>query len=119
MSDTAPGPGFLPRWISGFLIVCAVIYTAKTLITPGNVKIVDNKKGLKKIANLFLSVIIFAILLTTAGFTIACALMLFMLLRLELKWYTSLITAVITSVLLFVVFYYWLKLPFPINSFGF
>lgn len=119
MSDAAPGPGFLPRWISGFLIICAVIYTAKALKTPGNIRIVDDKKGLKKIVNLFLALIVFAVILTTAGFTISCALMLFMILRLELKWYTSLITAVITSVLLFLVFYYWLLLPFPINSFGF
>jgi hypothetical protein len=45
--------------------------------------------------------------------------MLFMIFRLELKWYTSLITSVITAILLFVVFCYWLKLPFPVNSFGF
>ncbi len=119
MLGTAPGPGFLPRWISGFMIICVVIYIAKALKMPGNTRIVDDKKGLKKIVNLFLALIIFSILLTTAGFTIASAAMLFMIFRLELKWYTSLITAVITAVLLFVVFCYWLKLPFPINSFGF
>lgn len=119
MSDAAPGPGFLPRWASGFLIICTIIYIVKSLKTPGNITILNDKKGLKKIINLFLALIVFAITLTTLGFTIACALMLFMIFRLELKWYTSLITAIITAVILFIVFYYWLMLPFPINSFGF
>lgn len=116
---TAPGPGFLPRWISGFMIAAGIIYLVGSVKKPGFAAIISNKAGLKRAGNIFLCVLIFSVLLPYTGYTIASAVMIFILFRKEIGWEKALVCSVIMSVALYYLFVVVLRLSFATNVFGF
>ncbi|HWQ79940.1 MAG TPA: tripartite tricarboxylate transporter TctB family protein [Anaerovoracaceae bacterium] len=116
---TAPGPGFLPRWISGFMIAAGIIYLIGSIKKPGLAGILSNKEGLKRAGTIFLSVLMFSVLLSYIGFTAASAVMIFLLFRKEIGWKKSLVCSVIMSAALYYLFVVVLRLSFATNMFGF
>jgi len=114
------GPGFVPFWGSLFMIISSFIYLFNAIRKePIDIsKVLPDKEGLRDIAFLFLYLVIFAVIVPYAGFTIANSLMLFLMFRGYFKWYNNLIISVGTSVFLYWAFVIWLTVPLPLNVFG-
>lgn len=116
---TAPGPGFLPRWISGLLFLAGIFYLVGSVKKPDTASTILDKEGIKRIGNIFLSILIFAVLLPYTGFTVASAAMIFILFRKEIGWIKALICAAVISAVLYYLFVVVLRLSFATNVFGF
>jgi len=116
-----PGPGLLPRWLDGGLIVLSLIYLFQSVKTdiilvkdviPGGKVLIKN---LQYIATL----VLFILIVKYTGFVIAGTTLLFILLYKEYKWYVSLGISLFSTVFLFFVFKTFLLVPLPVNIFGF
>ena len=114
------GPGFLPFWASLLLIVFSVVYLGYAMkkekidihsILPGN-------EGLKNIVLLFTYMIVFAVIVPYAGFTIANTVMLFLMFRGYFKCYKNLVISTGVSIILYFMFMVFLEVPLPVNVFG-
>lgn len=117
-SDYGPGPGLFPLWSSGFLLVLSVIYIVDSLRKKG-VRVKDifpRGEGLRKVVDIFASLIIFLLLVRYTGYTIAGVIMLCILFLREYKWYWGAGISVTVTLALYFAFYYLLKVPLPVNS---
>jgi putative tricarboxylic transport membrane protein len=114
------GPGFLPFWASLVMVVFCLIYFVyaikkeKVCISS----ILPDKEGFKNIVFLFIYMILFAVIIPYAGFTIANTVMLFLMFRGYFKWYKNLMISTGISILLYWLFVIWLTVPLPVNVFG-
>lgn len=118
--DYGPGPGLFPVWLSGLLILLAILYIIDSIRKePIDLsELLPRGKGLRKVLAIFASMVIFLILLPFTGFTVACVIMLFILFYREYKWYWGLGISIVISFALFYAFYVLLSVPLPVNSFG-
>jgi putative tricarboxylic transport membrane protein len=114
-SDLGPGPGLFPRWLTIALMLLSVLYIIGSLRGEKILwaKVMPKGKDLGNVGLVLVSVILFIVLLSTAGFIIAGSLMLVILLLRSYKWYVAILVSVAASVLLFVVFSYGLDVPLP------
>jgi putative tricarboxylic transport membrane protein len=117
-SDYGPGPGFFPIWMSGLLIVLSILYIIDSLRKQGiHIRnIFPNSEGLRKVLSIFLSLIVFLVLVPFTGYTIASISMLCILFFREYKWYWGIGISVTISLVLFIAFHYLLKVSLPVNS---
>jgi putative tricarboxylic transport membrane protein len=117
-SDYGPGPGFFPAWMSGLLIVLSILYIIDSLRKNGiHIKdIFPKKEGLRKVLTIFISLIVFLVLVPFTGYTIAAVSMLCILFFREYKWYWGIGISLTVSFVLFFAFHYLLKVPLPVNS---
>ena len=119
-TNFGPGPGLLPMWLSGGLIILSILYILESM-KKGGIKLRDilpKGRPLGGILTTLAVVPLFMLIVNTTGFVIACILVLFFTLRREYKWYWGLGISVFTSVILFYVFQTLLGVPLPVNSFG-
>lgn len=117
-----PGPGLFPLWLSGTLIVITIIYIVSSYRQKiiGIAAIIPPRgAGRKRVLSLFAALIVFLVAVRFTGYTVASAIMLFILLIREYKWYMSLALSVAISCTVFYVFKSILDVPLPVNPFGF
>lgn len=118
-TDSGPGPGFFPLWLSGGLGVFSLSYIVSSLKEKISFKeILPTGSGLGNVITLLVSAVFFLLTVEYIGFLLACAIMLFFVLRRLFKWYSGLIISITISLCLFVVFHIFLGVPLPVNSLG-
>ncbi|MFC0272366.1 tripartite tricarboxylate transporter TctB family protein [Metabacillus herbersteinensis] len=119
-SEYGPGPGFLPSWTSGIMIILSIVYffisLKKELIYLKG--ILPNREGLFNVLISIGALTLYIIVTPYLGFTISSALMLFSLFSLGYKWYWSLGMSACLSLLVFWVFGNLLGIPLPLNEYG-
>lgn len=118
--DFGPGPGFLPRWLAGFMVLLSALYIIDSL-RKESIDIreaMPKGQGLKKVKAIFQSLIIFLVIVPFTGYVIASVAMLFILFFREYKWYWALALSFLVTSSLFLVFSFLLHVPLPENPFG-
>ncbi|MDQ0218149.1 tripartite tricarboxylate transporter TctB family protein [Peribacillus cavernae] len=115
-----PGPGFLPLWLSGVLIVISLVYIWEAIKKEVIVfkQILPKGRALGNILSMLGSIIIFMIVISYAGFVVSAVILLFIVLVREFKWYSALGISVVTSIIVFLVFNSLLGIPLPVNALG-
>jgi len=116
-----PGPGLLPRWLSGILGILTLVYIV-TVITKEVITVKEvfpKGKILLRIVSVVVSIILFIIISPFVGFNIALTITLLICLLPEFKWYTSFGISIVITVVLFLVFGYFFQIPLPANAWGF
>ncbi|MBP1153608.1 MULTISPECIES: tripartite tricarboxylate transporter TctB family protein [unclassified Paenibacillus] len=119
-TSSGPGPGFLPRWIGGALIVLSLLYMWES-IKKSVIYFTDIlPKGRPLISVLVAlgSLLVFIAIVGFAGFVISAIVLLFISLVREYKWYSALGISIVTSLFVFYVFYTLLGVPLPVNALG-
>jgi len=118
-TDTGPGPGLLPFWLGCVLGVLAIIFIIGSLRKPVLFRfILPAKSGRKNILVIIGSLLLVICLMPVTGFVIASTIFLWLLLLGGYRWYSSLGIALVVSLFLFWVFGVLLKIPLPVNAFG-
>jgi hypothetical protein len=115
-----PGPGFMPLWSSAIMFVLSAAYLWESIrrdvylfkdILPSGIVFWKN-------ATILGSVLLFMVIVPYTGFITASTLMLLAIFQFDFKWYTSLALALTVSAALFYIFDTLLKVPLPVNAFG-
>ena len=118
-SELGPGPGMLPLWLSGILIVLSLAYLASVFKGKDSAEKWPKKKSQLEMAFILGSMALFVVLLPIIGFNLSCILFLFVFLRRNYRWYTSLGISAAASLSLFLLFTEGFATPLPVNMFGF
>ena len=118
-SELGPGPGMLPLWLSGILIVLSLAYMASVFKGKDSSEKWPEKKSQLEMAFILGSMALFVILLPIIGFNLSCILFLFVFLRRNYRWYVSLGISATASLVLFFLFTEGFATPLPVNMFGF
>lgn len=119
-NSLGPGPGFLPRWLSGILIVVTLAYLwdsirhetvrVADLLPVGNARV--------DMALMLTGLVLFALFVETVGFVLAGSQLIFLMTVRKFHWLRALLTAVAVSVALLFVFQRFLGVALPVNDFG-
>jgi hypothetical protein len=121
-SPTGPGSGFLPVWLSAAMAVLAVVLIAKATRSPdaGGAWLPD-RRGLLRLVAVVGATALFIALMPVVGMILGSALFLVGLLRgLEgYSWGLSTAVGVGAATVNYLVFTYWLGVPFPTGVLGF
>lgn len=116
-----PGSAFLPFWLGVVMSMLAglLLVGAARSRDPG-AEWLPGGKGLRRIGVVLGATIAFVALLKVVGMILGTALFLIFLLRaLDRKpWPLTLSVAAATAGLNYLVFTYWLRVPFPVSVFG-
>jgi len=114
-----PGPGLLPLWLSGILMVMSVLYMIESLRQVVAWRdILPDRSGLIRICRILAAFLLFVFTVETIGFVVSSTLFLLILLAKEYKWYASVAISIAISLVLFWVFGKMLSIPLPVNEFG-
>ncbi len=120
-SPNGPGPAFLPFWLSVVMGVLAAMLLIGALRErdPGGPWLPAGE-GRVRIAAVLGATIVFVALLKVTGMILGTALFLVVLLRFldRNPWSLALGVAAATSGLIYLVFTYWLRVPFPVSALG-
>lgn len=118
--SVGPGPGLLPLWLSGALVVLSILYIIESVIKNKITfsDIFPKGKELWKPLLFIFSFILFIVIVPFTGFCIAGITMLTIVFLPSYKWYVGLGISTVVTLFLFVVFYNLLKIPLPVNSLG-
>ncbi|TDF94464.1 tripartite tricarboxylate transporter TctB family protein [Paenibacillus piri] len=114
-SDLGPGPGLFPRWLSAALIVLSLLYIGGAL-RGAQIKwseVLPKSKDLWNVILVLIAVLVFMLLLDAAGFIVAGAAMLMLMLMRSYVWYKAAIIAVGTCAILYIAFSIGLDVPLP------
>jgi hypothetical protein len=119
---TGPGSGFLPVWLGVAMGILALLLFigASRAGTPG-ARWLPERGGLLKLGWVLAATVLFAALLDVVGMVLGSGLFLIGILHfLEgYRWLPSLGIAAATALVNYVVFTYWLQVPFPVSVLGF
>lgn len=117
-----PGPAFLPFWLGVIMAVLAGLLLVGALRSrdPG-IAWLPQGDGLRRLAVVLGVTFGFVALLKIVGMILGTALFLVVLMRVldRNPWPSTLLVAAATAGLNFLVFTYWLRVPFPVSVFGF
>ena len=117
-----PGPAFVPFWLGVIMAVLASLLLAGALrVREPGAEWLPRGDGLMRIGVVLGVTIAFVALLTVVGMILGTALFLIILMRVPDRnpWPSTLAVAVATAGLNYLVFTYWLRVPFPVSVFGF
>lgn len=115
-----PGPGLFPLWLSGVIIVLALLNIGHAAKDNGLVfkNTLPEKRVVLRILSILGAIVLFIVIAPYVGFLAVSVITLFILLRPAYSWYSSIgISAVVTAVL-FVLFDVMLNVPLPTNAWG-
>lgn len=115
-----PGPGLFPLWLSGLLIVLTVLYIIESFI-KNEVRVSDilpKGKALRRVLLFVGSFLFFLLIVPFTGFCVAGIAMLSIMFLQAYKWYVGMAISTVITLFFFVVFAVLLKIPLPVNSFG-
>jgi putative tricarboxylic transport membrane protein len=121
-ASTGPGSGFLPLWLGGAMAaLAALLLIGATRSRDPGAHWLPEGAGLRRLLLMFGVTVLFVALLKVIGMILGTVLFLVAVLRgIEgYRWPTSLGIAIGTAVLNYLVFTYWLRVPFPIGFLGF
>lgn len=117
-----PGSGFLPFWLGVAMAVLAVLlFAGATRSRVAGDPWLPRGHGLVRLAVVLFATALFIALLKVVGMVLGGALFLTALLRFveRYPWRVTLGVAAGTAVLNYLVFTYWLQVPFPVGVLGF
>jgi putative tricarboxylic transport membrane protein len=117
-----PGSAFLPFWLGVIMAILATLQLVGALrARDAGPEWLPRGDGLRRIAVVLGVTFAFVALLKVTGMIIGTALFLVALMRLldRNPWPLTLSVAAATAALNYLVFTYWLRVPFPVSVFGF
>lgn len=117
-----PGSGFLPLWLGGAMAILAVLLLVEAARRrePGEPWL-PTGPALRRLAWVLGATVLFIALLNVLGMILGVALFMVGVLRLleGYPWRVAGGVAVGTAAVTYLVFTYWLRVPFPIGVLGF
>lgn len=114
-----PGPGFLPLWISGIMLVLSILYIVESIKDKdGPKETFPRGTALRSVLFILICLVAYLILMPILGFIVASVLFLFTLFIRHYKWYTSVGAAVVVTFFLYWLFGIVLNVSLPQNIFG-
>lgn len=120
-SKYAPGPGFIPRWAGGAMLVLSIIAFVQSLREDGVTLSEALPSDLKRRINLYVcwaGLIFFLLFVEKLGFVITGSILLTALFSRGAKWYKAAIMGVIVTLFFFFIFKTVLQVQVPSNTFG-
>ena len=122
--EGGPGPGFLPRWVAGGLILCGLVLAAKGIRPALGVRAVvpwPDASGWRRIALMLAALAVALILLDKLGFLVVTTVFMAVLIfGLGVRSWPMLASIpLIAAIGLYVVFAVWLRVPLPKGIFSF
>jgi putative tricarboxylic transport membrane protein len=121
-SSTGPGSGFFPIWLGAIMAVLALLLLARAARSrDAGGSWLPRGHGLTRLATVVAATALFVAVLRTLGMMLATALFLTGILRFVegYRWSAALGIAVATALVNYLVFAYWLQVPFPTGLIGF
>lgn len=120
-SKYAPGPGFIPRWVSGIIFVLSVIAFIQSFREDGVTmdKILPASRTSR--INLYVcwgGLVFFLIFVKKLGFVITSSILLTALFSRGTKWWKAILLGIIVSICCFIIFKIVLQVQIPVNRFG-
>jgi hypothetical protein len=120
--DTGPGSGFLPVWLGVAMGILALLLLVGASRREGrDVPWLPEGEGLKKLVIVLAAVAVLVAALPVVGMISGTALFLVGVLRFleRYPWLHSVGIAAATTLANYLVFTYWLRVPFPVSILGF
>lgn len=118
---TGPGSGFLPVWLGIALAVLAVLLFVNAGVTASEGgRWLPDLAALRRLALILGASVVFVVAMDAVGMIVGTALFLVFVLRVveRYRWTTVLGVAAAAAVANYVVFTYWLRVPFPTGVLG-
>lgn len=117
----APGPGFLPRWAGGAMVILTLIAFIQSFKEEGITlaQVLPNDK--RRRVNLYVcwaGLILYVAFVQKIGFSICSTLLLAAMFSRGTKWYKALLAGVVVTACCYLVFVYLLGVQLPSNQFG-
>jgi hypothetical protein len=117
-----PGSGFFPVWLGSAMAALAVVLFVHACRSrePGAESWLPGGRGLRRLLSVVALTAVFIALLKVVGMIAGTALFLIVLLRFieRHSWRVSLAVALAAATVNWLVFTYWLQVPFPVGVFG-
>ncbi|HZG85361.1 tripartite tricarboxylate transporter TctB family protein [Paenibacillus sp.] len=110
-----PGPGLFPRWLSAAFLSLSLLYLFQTSrgTRSDDAEALPRGRNLANVAAVVACAVASLPLMAGIGFFATGALLLFLLLTRSYAWRRSLLIALVSSLLIHVVFQQWLDVPLP------
>jgi putative tricarboxylic transport membrane protein len=120
-NDTTAGPAFAPIWIAavGALLAILQLRSARSAGWAGSYDWPD-AEGMKRVATAFFGLVAFSAVSPLLGMVLSAALFLFLFLYglMARPLVPSLVTAAVTTGMIYVIFVWWLNVGLPTGYFG-
>ncbi len=118
--EYGPGPGLLPVWISGMMVVLSAVNLIAALKKNNKsfADILPKGTGLINVLSCVGAYALFIVTVPYLGFTISSIAMLFILFSRGYTWRRGLCLSILVTGILFFVFGSVLTVPLPVNEFG-
>jgi putative tricarboxylic transport membrane protein len=119
--ETGPGSGFLPVWLGIALAVLAILLFVNAGGTAsGDGRWLPDRAALRRLALILGASVVFVAAMDAVGMIVGTALFLVFVLRVveRYRWTTVLGVAAAAAAANYVVFTYWLRVPFPTGVLG-
>ena len=118
--EYGPGPGLLPLWASGLLLLLAAINLVSAYSKDSNrfAELIPRGAGLINLLACVGAFLLFMLTVERLGFTVAGIVMLFILFSRGYKMHWALGLPVAVTGMLFFVFSSVLGIPIPVNEYG-
>ena len=120
-SQYAPGPGFIPRWIGGIMVVLSIISFIQYFKREGATldQILPKDKGSR--INLLICVaglIFYLFFVEILGFVVTGSVLMIALFSRGTSWKRAVPLGILVAVICFVIFRVLLQVQVPVNRFG-
>jgi hypothetical protein len=119
--DTGPGSGFLPLWLGLVMAVLAVLlFLNAGGAASGDGRWIPPGGALRRLALILGASVVFVAAMDAVGMIVGSALFLVFVLRVveRYRWTTVLGVAAAAAAANYLVFTYWLRVPFPTGILG-
>lgn len=119
--QTGPGPGFLPVWLGvAMAILAGLLFLGATRSREPGAAWLPTGRGLLRLMVVLTATALFVALMDVVGMILGTALFLLGILRFleHYPWGQSVAIAVGIATLTYLVFTYWLQVPFPVSPLG-
>ena len=118
--EYGPGPGLLPLWISGIMVVLSIVnlFSAFKKNNKNFGALLPKGTALYNLLCCIVSYLLFIIIVPYAGFVISSLLMLTLLFSRGYSWKASMGLSTLVTGVLYAVFGLVLTIALPVNQFG-
>jgi len=116
-SEVGPGSGFFPIWISGFLIVLALLYIYESVKGSDSAEEIT-RESFRKVLMIIIFMVLFVLFLPIAGFNISGVAFLFAMFFKSYGAVKNLIISLVSTLAIYFLFLL-LGVQLPLNALGF